>query len=563
MQVMGNVLIGGEWVEGDAESFRAVNPATGEPIEPAIRGASADQARRAVETASAAATEFRLSSLADRARFLTTCAEEIMALGDTLVERAVTETGLPAARIEGERARTCGQLQLFADVVRAGDFLDVRIDTAQPDRKPQPRPDLRYMKQAVGPVSVFGASNFPLAFSVAGGDTASALAAGCPVLVKGHPSHPGTGELVARALDAAVKKTGMPAGVFSLLNGTDAEVGAALVVAPEIRAVGFTGSFRGGMALTKLAAERPDPILVFAEMGSLNPVLLLPNALESDAESIAEKFVASLTLGVGQFCTNPGLVLGIASSALDRFIASASMILAQHPGGVMLNEGIQRSYREVVERVSAQRGVKSTAGAGTEQQSGFYRKRGATKNAVGGGALSGARTGTGSGTEQPGFHENPALLTVSAAEFIANPRLSEEMFGPAALVIRCGSRDELYRAVTSLRGQLTGTIHGETDEIAEFADLVDLLSERAGRVLINGFPTGVEVCHAMSHGGPFPATTDVRFTSVGTAAIDRFLRPVCLQNFPPELLPDALRDGNPLNIRRLVDGKWTSSAIEQ
>jgi NADP-dependent aldehyde dehydrogenase len=530
MTITGKLLINGQWIDGQAGEYQAVNPATGKHIEPLLTKATAEQVKDAVAAAEAAASVFRRAPLAKRAEFLRACATEIMALGESLVERAMAESGLPKARIEGERARTCGQLNLFAEVVEAGDFLDVRIDPALPDRQPMPRLDLRYMNQALGPVVVFGASNFPLAFSVAGGDTASAFAAGCPVLVKGHSSHPGTSELVARALAEAVRKTGLPAGVFSLLMGSGREVGSALVCAPEVKAVGFTGSFAGGMALVKLAAERPEPIPVFTEMGSLNPVILLPKLLEDSAEQVAEGFVASLNMGVGQFCTNPGLVLAMESPALERFISTTTATMTKQPAGVMLNEGIQQAYNKGVATISGQPGV--------------------VKQAVGE-ALEG----------KSGFCGQPTLMTVSAADFIANPELSEEMFGPASLLIKCKNLTELQQAIAALRGQLTGTIHAADGEMADYDELIDLLSQRVGRLLINGFPTGVEVCHAMVHGGPFPAASDARFTSVGTAAIYRFLRPICLQNYPQELLPAQLRDSNPLNIWRLVNGERTNKAI--
>ncbi|PLX96618.1 MAG: aldehyde dehydrogenase (NADP(+)) [Desulfuromonas sp.] len=530
MLVTGEIFINGQWLAGQGTSFQAVNPATGETLEPLLTGASAEQVGVAVAAAAAAALELKKLPLTQRAGFLRACAAEIMALGDGLVERAMAETALPRARIEGERARTCGQLNLFADVVLAGDFLEVRIDTALPERQPLPRPDLRSFNLPLGPVVVFGASNFPLAFSVAGGDTAAAFAAGCPVLVKGHPSHPGTSELVARALAAAAQKTGLPAGTFSLLTDSGHEVGRALVAAPAVKTVAFTGSFAGGTALVKLAGERPEPIPVFAEMGSLNPVVLLPQRLQADAEQVADAFVASLTMRVGQFCTNPGLVLGLAGPDLDRFIAAASAALAGQSAGVMLNAGIQQAYAAGVVAAGRQPGV--------------------TTQAVGE-----AAEGT------LGCCCQPTLMSVSGADFIANPQLSHELFGPASIVVSCRDLAELKEAIAVLLGQLTGTIQGAPGELAAYSGLCDILGQRVGRLLINGFPTGVEVCHAMVHGGPFPATSDARFTSVGSAAIKRFLRPICLQNYPEELLPEPLRNSNPLKLRRLVNGEWTSAAL--
>ncbi len=530
MTITGKQLINGTWVAGEAGTYQAIDPATGSILSPSLSKASAAQVQQAVAAAEAASSAFRRSALDKRAGFLQACAAEIMALGDILVDRAMAETGLPRPRIEGERGRTCGQLNLFAETVLSGNFLDIRIDTALPERQPMPRADLRYMNQAIGPVVVFGASNFPLAFSVAGGDTAAAFAAGCPVLVKGHSSHPGTSELVAQAIDRAVKSSGMPAGVFSLLMGSGREVGAALVSAPEVKAVGFTGSFAGGMALVKLAGERPQPIPVFTEMSSLNPVILLPEALEAEAEKLAAAFVGSLNMGVGQFCTNPGLVLGIESSAFDRFSAAAARCLSQQPAGIMLNEGIRQAYTQGVAHISSQPGVVKQA-VGAEQEG------------------------------KPGFCCQPTLMTVSAADFIANQDLTEEMFGPASLLVKCRDHAELLAAVKSLKGQLTGTIHTADGEMTAYAELVDVLSERVGRLLVNGFPTGVEVCHAMVHGGPFPATSDVRFTSVGTAAIQRFLRPICLQDYPKDLFLEPLQDGNPLNLWRLINGELTKDAL--
>lgn len=529
MPLTGKQLIAGRWVDGLAGSFHGVNPATGEDLQPAFTCAEEGQVAQAVAAASACAQEFANLPLRARADFLNACADEIMALGDALPERVMAETGYPRARAEGERARTCGQLRLFAEWIVTGEYLDARIDTALPERQPLPRPDLRSFNQALGPVAVFGASNFPLAFSVAGGDTASAFAAGCPVIVKGHNSHPGTSELVARAIAKAVEKCGLPSGVFSLILGAGNRVGAELVRAPGIKAVGFTGSTAGGTALFKLASERPEPIPVFAEMGSINPVVLLPRALENSAEKIAEGFVASLTLGTGQFCVNPGLVLAVEGEGLERFVSAASRALSQTGAGVMLNENTLRGYRSGAARLRDQAGVEQIA--------------------------------SGAAAEGAGFTCQAGLLSVSAQDFIANRELQEEVFGPTSLLVKCRNREELIRAVESLQGQLSGTLHCEEDELGSYGDLVELLRQRVGRIVINGFPTGVEVCHSMMHGGPFPAATDARFTSVGTMAIARFVRPICFQNYPQALLPDALKDSNPLGIARLVNGERTRDAI--
>lgn len=529
MRISGKLYIGGEWVTGEAGTYRATNPSTGKAIEPELTMAAANQVDAAVAAAEAAAPIFRNCSLEKRAGFLRACADEIMELGDALIERITAETGYPAGRGQMERGRTCNQLRMFADYILQGDFLDARIDTALPDREPLPRPDLRHLNQAIGPVAVFGASNFPMAFSVAGGDTAAAFAAGCPVLVKGHSSHPGTSELVAQALARAVEKCALPSGVFSLLMGSGSVVGAALVKAKEVKAVGFTGSFAGGMALVKIASERAEPIPVFAEMGSINPVVLLPGALAEKAQAIAQGFVGSLTLGTGQFCVNPGLVIAIDDGGLGEFIQACSKMVADVQAGVMLNERICTAYSQGLQAYSGQAGVEVISSGG--------------------------------GVEGEGFCGQATLMTATADCFLNNPGIHEEVFGPASLIVKCQNKEALMQVVTALKGQLTGTVHCAEGELVNYQDLTDLLSRRVGRLVINGFPTGVEVCHSMVHGGPFPAATDARFTSVGTKAIDRFVRPVCYQNFPEELLPDALRNANPLACTRLVNGEKTDKAL--
>ncbi|WP_193165249.1 aldehyde dehydrogenase (NADP(+)) [Microbulbifer hainanensis] len=530
MSISGNQLIAGQWIAGNAGNFHGVNPATGAELEPVFTCADEAQVDTAVAAATACATEFANTSPQKRAEFLNTCADEIMALGDELLERVSAETGYPRARAEGERGRTCGQLKLFAEWILSGDYLEARIDTALPDRQPLPRPDLRSYNQALGPVAVFGASNFPLAFSVAGGDTASAFAAGCPVIVKGHNSHPGTSELVAQAIARAVTKCGLPAGVFSLILGAGNRVGAALVTAPGIKAVGFTGSTAGGTALFKLANERPEPIPVFAEMGSINPVVLLPEALKNSAESIAEGFVVSLNQGTGQFCVNPGLVLAVEGEGLDRFIGATTEALSKVCAGVMLNKNTQLGYQSGVAHMRDQPGVEQVA-AGEAVADG------------------------------EGFTCQAGLLTVSAEDFLGNRALQEEVFGPMSLVVKCRDHAELLAAASALQGQLTGTLQCTEAELADYTDLVEVLRQKVGRILVNGFPTGVEVCHSMMHGGPYPAATDARFTSVGTRAIARFVRPICFQNYPEGLLPDALKDSNPLGIPRLVNGESTRDAM--
>jgi NADP-dependent aldehyde dehydrogenase len=519
--ISGEQIIGAALVRGSAPSFQAVNPATGETLGPDIHAAGPAEVERACALAEAAFDPFRETAPAARAAFLEAIAAEILELGDALIERAMAETGLPRARLEGERGRTVGQLRLFAEVVRQGDWAGARIDPAMPDRKPLPRSDLRARMIALGPVAVFGASNFPLAFSVAGGDTASALAAGCPVVVKGHPAHPGVSELVGRAVQKAVAATGMPEGVFSLLTGPSNELGGALVTDPRICAVGFTGSRAGGLAISRLAAARPVPIPVYAEMSSINPVVLMPDALANGAERLGEAFVGSLTMGVGQFCTNPGLVLALDGPDLDRFVATAVKALSAVPSAVMLSPGIHRAYEIGVAALSGHKDVAERA-----------------RGCVG----EGLNQGRG------------ALFETTGAAFLADDALSHEVFGSSSLVVRCRDFDELTNVVRRLEGQLTATLQMTAVDQQLAQRLLPILERKAGRILANGWPTGVEVCHAMVHGGPYPATSDSRTTSVGTLAINRFLRPVCYQDLPDALLPPVVKDANPLGVRRLVNG---------
>ncbi|WP_159992597.1 aldehyde dehydrogenase (NADP(+)) [Roseomonas sp. 18066] len=520
MTITGEMLIGATSLRGGDRPIHAVEAATGQKLEPGFGGGAAADVERACALAWAAFDTYRETSLETRAGFLEACAEAILAIGDELVERACAESGLPRGRIEGERGRTVGQLRLFAAMLREGSWLEARIDPALPQRQPLPRADLRLRQIPLGPVAVFGASNFPLAFSVAGGDTAAALAAGCPVIVKAHSAHPGTSELVGRALQSAVAKCGLPEGVFSLLFGSGAVVGQGLVADPRIKAVGFTGSRAGGTALMKTAAERAEPIPVYAEMSSINPVFLMPAALEEKAEALGKAFVGSLTMGAGQFCTNPGLVLAVEGPALERFLAAASEAVAAAAPQVMLTPGILQAYER-----------------GTAQLAGSSR---VTKLAEG----QPAKACTGSA----------ALFSASAADFLADPHLQEEVFGSSSLVLRCKDLAEMKALAEKLEGQLTATLHLVDADTEAARALLPTLERRAGRILANGWPTGVEVCHAMVHGGPFPATSDGRSTSVGTLAISRFLRPVCYQDLPAALLPEALRDGNPLGLWRRLDG---------
>ncbi|AXF23318.1 aldehyde dehydrogenase (NADP(+)) [Burkholderia pyrrocinia] len=523
MQISGASLIGQRSAAG-AAGFRAIDPTTGAALDPVFARASARDVDDACALAAHAFDAYRHAPLHARAAFLDTIAERLLALGDVLVERCVAESGLPRARIEGERARTVAQLRMFAQVVRDGAFLGVRIDPAQPARQPLPRADLRLQHVALGPVAVFGASNFPLAFSVAGGDTASALAAGCPVIVKAHPAHPGTSALVGRAIQEAVHACGMPDGTFSLLFDDGHDVGAALVRDPRIQAAGFTGSRSGGVALMALAAARPQPIPVYAEMSSVNPVLLFPHALDARAEAIGRAFAASLTLGVGQFCTNPGLILGVDGPALRRFEAAAAAALADLPAAAMLTPGIHHAYDAALARLGGQGGVERLA-------------RGAAPG------------------DEIRHAGRAALFATHADTFARQAELHDEVFGPAALVVRCPDLDAMHALVERLDGQLTTALHVDDGDHGAARAFMPLLERRAGRILVNGFGTGVEVAHAMVHGGPYPATSDGRSTSVGSLAIGRFLRPVCYQDLPDALLPDALRDANPLNVPRSIDGQ--------
>ncbi len=519
----GEMLIGASAVAGTDGGQRAFDPTTNAEIAAPLFGfGTAADVDRAARLAAAAFDEYRALPLARRAAFLEAIADQIMALGDALLERAHAETGLPMARLTGERGRTVGQLRLFARVVRDGHFLHATIDPAQPQLQPLPRADLRLARVPLGPVAVFGASNFPLAFSVAGGDTASAFAAGAPVVVKAHGAHLGTSELVGRAIQQAVREQGLPEGVFSLLIGAGRSIGEALVAHPAIKAVGFTGSRQGGLALVAIANRRPEPIPVYAEMSAVNPVFLLPGALAQRAEAIAQGFADSLAMGAGQFCTNPGLVLGIDGPDLDRFVQAAGEALARKGAQTMLTAGIHGAYCSGVEKMAATPGVQRVAEG---------QPVGDQHNAA-----------------------QAALFTTDAGTLLAQESLSSEVFGPASLVVRAKDMDELIAVAEHLEGQLTATLHLEDSDHPLARRLLPVLERKAGRLLANGFPTGVEVCHAMVHGGPFPSTSNAMFTSVGASAIDRFLRPVCYQDLPDALLPEALQQANPLGLWRLTDG---------
>jgi len=528
MALTGEMLIGSAFVRGSAGNQRAFNPATNSDIDSPIFGLGGTQeVDRAASLATKAFDAYRNISLERRAEFLQTIADNIIAIGDPLIERAHEETGLPVARLQGERGRTVNQLRLFAKVVRDGHFLSTSIDQALPERQPVPRADLRLMKIPLGPVAVFGASNFPLAFSVAGGDTASALAAGAPVIVKAHSAHLGTSELVGRAIQKAVKDNGLPEGVFSLLIGAGRSLGEALVAHPAIKAVGFTGSRQGGLALVSIANNRAQPIPVYAEMSSINPVFLFPSALANRGEEIAHQFVESLTMGAGQFCTNPGLVLAIDSTDLTRFTDTASEALAAKAAQTMLTPGIHQAYSNGTKRVEALADVQKVA--------------------------------SGSQADPKGNQANAAVFITDAKQFLEQNELQAEMFGPASIIVRAQDISEFMLVAEHLEGQLTATLQIDADDYSDANKLLPILERKVGRILANGFPTGVEVCHAMVHGGPFPSSSNAMFTSVGATAIDRFLRPVCYQDLPDSLRPEALKDSNTLGLWRLIDEELSKS----
>ncbi|OBX28991.1 aldehyde dehydrogenase (NADP(+)) [Acinetobacter gandensis] len=525
MNTIGHNFIAGTRSAAGDKVLKSLNASTGETLTFDFFQATEQEVNQAVEAAHAAFKTYRHTSPEQRALFLESIADELDALGEDFLNTISQETALPIARLQGERGRTSGQMRLFAKVLRRGDFLGARIDTALPERQPLPRPDLRQIKIGVGPVAVFGASNFPLAFSTAGGDTASALAAGCSVVVKAHSGHMATADYVAQAIERAVEKTGMPKGVFNMIYGN--AVGALLVKHPLIQAVGFTGSLKGGRALCDMAAARPQPIPVFAEMSSINPMLMLPEALKNRGDQIAQELADSVVLGCGQFCTNPGLILGIKSPEYTRLIEQLSEIMANKPAQTMLNAGTLNSYVSGLSHLSEHSGIQHLAGQ-----------------------------------EQQGEQALPQLFKAEVELLLAGDQLlQEEIFGPTTIVIEVEDKAQLLQALSSMNGQLTASLIADESDLVEFADVVPVLEEKAGRLLLNGYPTGVEVCDAMVHGGPYPATSDARGTSVGTLAIDRYLRPVCYQNYPQSLLPEALRDENPLNLLRLVNGEMTQNRI--
>jgi 2,5-dioxopentanoate dehydrogenase len=525
-KLTGKSIIGSGHGSDAGAAFYARNPQNGQRLEPVFFAAHYEDVDEAVRVAEQAFDEYSNCSGETKGKLLHQIAKNIQEIENEVVERAALETGLPIARLKSETARTVGQLQLFAQLVEEGSWIMARIDTADPNRKPMPRPDIRSMLRPLGPVAVFGASNFPLAFSVAGGDTASALAAGNPVIVKAHPAHPGTSELVGRALQAAIRECNLPEGLFSLFFDAGTEIGTALVEHPGIKAGGFTGSRKGGMALMKIASSRPEPIPFYAEMSSTNPVFILPEALEQRAEEIAAGLHNSFTLGAGQFCTKPGLVF-LADSAKERqFASKLNELTMQAPPFCLLTECISSVYRK---------GVAARKNLGTV-------KLGAKGTAAASGV-------------------SAAVFETEADSFLREESLAEELFGPATVLVRHSGKEDALRLARSLEGQLTATVHGTEKDLEEFQDLLSVLEQKAGRVIINGFPTGVEVSHAMVHGGPFPATSDGQSTSVGSRAIYRFCRPVCYQGFPDQALPEELRNRNAKGIWRMVNGSFSREDV--
>jgi alpha-ketoglutaric semialdehyde dehydrogenase len=517
----GHSLIAGQPTAGEGKTTFGFDPATNQALEPTYTLLTEEQLKAATAAASEAFASFSTLDPEAHASFLEAIADNIEAIGEELIVRAGQETGLPSARLQGERARTTGQLRLFAAVVRQGDFRGVRIDPALPERSPLPRADIRQRQIPLGPVAVFGAGNFPLAFSTAGGDTASALAAGCPVVFKAHNAHPGTSELVGQAIVKAVKDNGLHPGVFSLIYGPGASIGQALVADPHIKAVGFTGSQAAGIALMRTAAARREPIPVYAEMSSLNPVFVFEGALKGDVDALATQYVTAVTGSSGQLCTSPGLLFAPTGDLGDKLAAAVARAITACSGQTMLTEGIAGSWNAGAEALGSAEGV-NLIGRGTE---------GATKNAPA-----------------------PTIFGTRVHDFVTNQVLHEEIFGAASLVIRYGSVEELLEAITRLEGQLTASLQLTEEDYPTAAPLIPALEQKVGRIIVNGWPTGVEVGHAIVHGGPFPATSDSRTTSVGTLAINRFLRPVAYQNIPQELLPAPLQDENPWHLNRRIDG---------
>lgn len=529
MKLQGIHLIGKRTSKKSKQLFNAINPQNNEILSPEYANATYLEINQAIGLADTAFTTYKNKTPEERAVFLETIGDEIMNLGDELIEVCNEETALPAQRLQGERSRTVNQLKMFARVVRQGNWLDARIDTPLRERKPMPKPDLRQIHIPLGAVAVFGASNFPLAFSVAGGDTASALAAGCPVVYKANPAHPRTSEMVGAAVIKAAEICKMPDGVFSLLHGISHQVGLEIVKHPKIKAVGFTGSFKAGNAIFKTANKRRIPIPVYAEMGSSNPVFILPGAINQKHKSIAKGLTQSVNMGVGQFCTKPGLIFIAKSENTGTFIKELTNEFNATLSHTMLTEEHKRNYYEKIATFDKFKTVKIL-----------------TKH-----------TKKNEKSSRAAAH----LLHITGETYLKKAGFEEEIFGPAALIVELQNNTQIFDVAGRLNGQLTATVHGTTDDMQHYEKLLGIIQQKAGRIILNGYPTGVEVCDSMHHGGPYPATTDLRYTSVGTAAIRRFARPVCFQDYPQELLPEALRDKNTLKIWRTVNAELTKDSI--
>ncbi|WP_109434238.1 aldehyde dehydrogenase (NADP(+)) [Aquimarina sp. AU119] len=526
--ITGKNYIGNQLSSEGNRTYKTYNPKLNLENEHTFYEASDQEIEKAVLLAAEAFKTYKKTSGVKKAEFITAIADEILALGDLLIQTYISETGLPEGRAKGERGRTVGQLRTFAELVSEGSWVEATIDTADPDRAPIPKQDIRKMLVPLGPIVVFGASNFPLAYSTAGGDTAAAFAAGCPVIVKSHPMHAATGELVASAIHNAAQKTGMPNGIFSNLNSSGIEVGVQLVKHPKVKAVGFTGSIRAGRALFDIASQRPEPIPVFAEMGSINPVILLPEATKKRGEILAKTYANSITLGTGQFCTNPGLILSIKGEALNNFINILSDEIISIEPSCMLHPNIIANYENNKTNVLQQNGIHVTA-----EYNGDLLVN----------------------------HARQTIIKVEGKTFLENPKLHQEVFGPFSMIVQCKDTEELEHIILNLEGQLTGTILAEKEEAVHYNSVIEALQNRVGRIIFNGVPTGVEVCPAMLHGGPYPASTDSRFTAVGIHSIKRWVRPFSYQSWPNHLLPDELKNENPLGISRLVDGNPSQRKI--
>jgi len=529
MDILGKNFIGYSLSSGNQHTFKSYVPAQNIELPETFHTATQEEVSRTMELAKKAFNDYSLVPASQRADFLIAITEEILAVGDQLLERANLETGLPIARLQGERARTINQLTQFAELIREGSWVEASIDTAIPDRAPVPKSDLRKMLIPIGPVIVFGSSNFPFAYSVAGVDTGPALAAGNPVIVKAHAAHPGVSDLTAQAIVKAAKRTGMPDGVFSMLYDDGYEVGAALVKHPASKAVGFTGSIKGGMALYKMAQEREEPISVFAEMGSVNPIVILPEYLENNTQELARTLAGSVTLGAGQFCTNPGLIFVTESQSLSKFEELYKNEILTVAPATMLTAGIRKNFYKLRDELVAEAGVTELAFSDVD-------------------------------SDQEN-QSQASVARVSGQDFIANPKIHEEVFGPFSLLVVCKNYEELLSAISHLKGQLTASLMAEPQETLKYPALVQNLSRICGRFIMNGVPTGVEVCPSMHHGGPFPSATDARFTSVGRHSILRFVRPQSYQDWDDSLLPDELKNANPLRIFRLVNNETTKREI--